>query len=235
MTSPIHPIAARPRTRRALLVGALGGIGAWAASAVGRASPARAEGETIVVGGEYTTATTLTSITNNANLNHVFQASSASSGIGVIGTSANNVGIYGNSTQGIGLWGDSNVSGQPAVIGRAAGNATGVLGFSGYGNGGVPPVKANTGVYGLAEQGTGSKGVWGNSPKGHGIHGQSADGWAGFFDGKVFTNRYIELVEMATPRVPNSNRARLFLRDRNGQTQLCVRFHNGTVRVLAAS
>jgi hypothetical protein len=76
--------------------------------------------------------------------------------------------------------------------------------------------------------------VWGKSPRGHGLHGESSTGWAGYFDGRILTTRYHELVEIHTPAAPGSNHARLFIRDNgNGKTQLCVRFHTGAVKVLA--
>jgi hypothetical protein len=90
-----------------------------------------------------------------------------------------------------------------------------------------------TGVYGFAVQDSSSKGVLGRSPAGHGIHGESTAGWAGYFDGRVLVRRYAELVEIATPSAPGSNHLRLFARDKDGKTQLCVRFHNGTIRVVA--
>jgi hypothetical protein len=78
--------------------------------------------------------------------------------------------------------------------------------------------------------------VIGESPAGHGLHGTSNSGWAGYFDGRVLTKRYHELVEMGTPPAPSNNHLRLFARDNgSGQTQLCVRFHNATIRVLATA
>ena len=66
MTAISQPESKFP-SRRALLAGALGGIGALAATVIGRASPARAEGETVVVGGEYLLATSRTIIANYTN------------------------------------------------------------------------------------------------------------------------------------------------------------------------
>jgi hypothetical protein len=78
--------------------------------------------------------------------------------------------------------------------------------------------------------------VSGTSAAGHGIHGQSSTGWAGYFDGRIFGNSYLELAERHNPSAPSSNRARLYVRDDgSGTTQLCVRFHNGTIRVLATA
>jgi hypothetical protein len=94
--------------------------------------------------------------------------------------------------------------------------------------------RKKTGVWGYADLGPYSKGVVGQSREGHGLHGNSGTGWAGYFDGRVLTNKYQELVEIHTPDAPVSNHARLFIRDNgSGKTQLCVRFHSGAVQVLA--
>jgi hypothetical protein len=50
----------------------------------------------------------------------------------------------------------------------------------------------------------------------------------------VYTTKWYELGEVATPAAPGANKARLFVRDNGaGKTQLCVRFATGTVKVLA--
>lgn len=54
-----------PRTRRTVLLGAVGGVAAWAAASLGRPRVAHAEGEGIAVGGEYDTATSVTRIANH--------------------------------------------------------------------------------------------------------------------------------------------------------------------------
>ncbi|HEX6474766.1 MAG TPA: hypothetical protein VF114_06735 [Candidatus Limnocylindria bacterium] len=174
------------RSRRALLAGALGGLGAWAAGAIGRASPTRAgvDGD-VVLGGSNTTGGT-TTIQN-------------------ISGSANTM-LFVSTSQGGTFFGVTDF-------------ADCITGFS----------QERTGVFGSG----GESGVSGNSHDGHGVHGESANGWAGFFDGKVFTNQFLELAEIRNPTAPKSNRARLFIRERDGGTQLCVRFHNGVIRVLA--
>ena len=58
-------------------------------------------------------------------------------------------------------------------------------------------------------------------------------GFAAYFHGKVFTDAFHELSEIATPAAPGANRARLFVRDVGGKTQLCVRFATGSVKLLA--
>jgi hypothetical protein len=300
MSAPVAILSSEPvqpdktaRSRRALLAGALGGIGAVIAGAVGRASPVRAEGEAMVVGGDYNDATSATILGNSTNTATVFLAQSTANGIGVYGFSNSNIGtkgesgsslgvsgvstsstgvagssttgngiigvsgsqagvkgvstsnfgVYGTATSGTGVRGESSSgtgiygytqsADNAALRTRNIGNGTGVIGVSGD----VEPVApTHTGVYGYAQQDSSSIGVWGVSANGHGVHGESDSGWAGYFDGKVFTNRFIELTEIAKPSTPDSNRARLFVRDNgSGHTQLCVRFHNGVVRILATA
>ena len=70
MTARINQIS--PRSRRALLAGAIGGLGVWAASAIGRAAPAEAAaGDPIRMGRlnlASSTATTLQTKTSRAAL-----------------------------------------------------------------------------------------------------------------------------------------------------------------------
>jgi hypothetical protein len=71
-------------------------------------------------------------------------------------------------------------------------------------------------------------------PSGLGVYGKTSTGYGGFFEGKVYTTKWYELTEISTPPNPVANRARLFLKDNGlGKTQLCVKFANGTVKVLA--
>ena len=128
-------------SRRALIAGALGGLGAWAAGVIGRAAPVRAEGENIVVGGEYLTAQSQTLIRNQTNGSAVFSAQSWSSGLAIYGKSDSGTGVYGESFSGNGLVGVSNTQSalnavsaaltQPAVLGLATGHSTAILGASG--------------------------------------------------------------------------------------------------------
>jgi hypothetical protein len=247
-------------SRRALLTGAAGALAGIAVSSLGRPQPVRAiDGEPVLVGGEYT-STSVTKITNSANADDVI-AGVSTSGVGVHGTSSSSTAVWGNSTSGngifgqsstsrgvwgtsssyigvqgssvsnIGVFGTSSAAAHPASLGLSQGNSTGVFGVSGPG---VPATKARTGVYGYAAQSGRSKGVWGHSPTGHGVHGSSGTGFAGYFAGKVFTTKFYEMKESGTPTAPGTNKARLFIRDNgSGKTQLCVRFHTGAVRVLA--
>ena len=99
----------------------------------------------------------------------------------------------------------------------------------------IPPAaKPKTGVFGYAAQDSSSRGVWGESPAGIGVYGRTTTGFAGYFQGKVFSSQFYEMVEIVTPAAPGANRARLFVRDVGGKTQLCVRFATGSVKLLAA-
>lgn len=286
MTAILHP-ESPPTTRRALLVGALGGIGVWATSFVGRVSPTRAtdgqaviqaadnsgSGSTLVrsstttafqgladatsgatygvrgrnsstdgagvyglAGATSGSSTGVLGITNSPNGASVWGDStlgSASTSIGVRGDSDANYGVVGLSTSGIGVGGSSVASDQPGIAGRSNSNSTGVLGYSGSGGIPLPPAKAKTGVYGYASQDSGSKGVWGESAAGHGVHGSSTGGYAGYFAGKVYTSKFVEMTEISAPAAPGANKARLFLRVNGvGKTQLCVRFQSGGVQVI---
>ena len=225
MTASVQP-ETTSSSRRALLAGALGGLGAWAASAIGRASPVRgAEGEAVFVGGDYTatTATGFTTTTASALLGI------SDSAVGVTGSSSSYIGVYGNSSTGTGIRGSSLATDQPAIFSKSFGDSTAVLGVSG---GADPTAKPKTGVYGYANQDSTASAVYGLSPLGVAIRGHTASGYAGYFEGRVYTNAFYELGEVATPAAPLANRARLFVRDSAGKTQLCVRFHTGAVQVI---
>ena len=237
MTASLQPDL-KSSSRRALLAGALGGIGAWAASAIGRASPVKAEGQAIVVGGEYPDATSVTKISNLTNGNPVLQANSTS-GHAVEGFSTQSLGVYGSSTLGTGVYGDSDsgrgVTGvSDSSIGVFANSVTNTGLYGASGSGSLPAAKAKTGVYGYATQDNFSRGVTGESPAGIGVYGISTTGYGGYFGGKVYTTQFYELSEIAAPAAPLANRARLFLKDNGaGKTQLCVRFNTGAVQVIA--
>ena len=249
MNASLQPQSASS-SRRAVLLGALGGIGAWAAAAVGRPARARAtDGDAMLVGGGYSASNT-TELTNSTNATTIFSGVSVSgialsgesgSAIGVRGSSVTDtgvygssaatavrgdssdyIGVYGQSTSYIGVAGFSSANDRPGSSGQSAGDSTGVQGFSGAAT--LPAAKPKTGVYGYAGQDSNSKGVYGESPA----------GYAGYFAGKVYTTKFHEMTEITAPAAPGANKARLFLKDSgSGKTQLCVRFNTGAVQVLA--
>jgi hypothetical protein len=67
----------KPSSRRALLAGALGGIGALAATVIGRADPVHGSDPNDVVLGASNTANSRTSIHNFSNSQTVFWGESA--------------------------------------------------------------------------------------------------------------------------------------------------------------
>lgn len=222
-------------SRRALLAGALGGLGAFVASAIGRSGQVRAGVDGDVVLGTSNTAATETSISNSTTNAPVFSASTFGSGQAIKASSASGVGVQAESLTGsIGVLGYASATTQPAVLGQGLGDATGVQGHSGGIGTTVPAAKPMTGVFGYAAQGTSSRGMWGESPAGIGVYGRTTTGFAGYFQGKVFTSSFHEMLEITTPSAPGTNRARLFVRDNGaGKTQLCVRFATGSVKLIA--
>jgi len=199
-----RPVTIKPNSRRALLAGALGGIGAWAASVIGRASPAQAaNGDPIYIGAN-NYGTSETRLGNTAPSAVAFRADSGSgNGFGVIGTADNGYGVYGSAstgrgvygtstnyrgvegttTTGIGMYGSSG-SGEGILGTSDAANLSAIRGYSGGNSTGLlgtsgtpnPGAKPKTGVYGYAVQDAGSRGVWGYSRQGQGVRGQAANG-----------------------------------------------------------
>ena len=95
-----------PRARRAILLGAVGGLAAAFASAIGRASPVAAtDNETVQVGHTYS-ATTTTRIDATGGADAIYGTSD--SGNGVEGYSGSGYGVHGQSAASIGVYGFSN-------------------------------------------------------------------------------------------------------------------------------
>jgi hypothetical protein len=178
MTASIQPESKTP-SRRALLAGALGGLGALAASAIGRASPVRAApGDPVLVDGTHS-GTGTTQITSTGS--PAFGATSLTAGADAILGSANAV-----TGGGIGVTGETSSVAGTGVYGLAAavsGTTYGVVGqnnsSSGLGVAGSANAVsgANVGVQGrsLSTSGTG---VLGNaqavSGTTYGVQGRSA-------------------------------------------------------------
>ena len=142
MTAPLSSIQSATRSRRALLAGALGGLGAVAATAVGRVSPVRAaNGDAVTVGNSFT-GTSNTTITTSGNsawagnssavgADAVFGNATALTGPswGVRGMSASAAGsgVVGQATSGTGTtFGVQGISISPAGNGVLASNVAGV-------------------------------------------------------------------------------------------------------------
>jgi hypothetical protein len=155
-TLPTVPEAKSP-SRRAVLAGALGGLGALAASAIGRASPVHAGTDGDVVLGMGNVGANTTSIVNSANSNDVFEVIS-DSGNSVTGISGSSVGIYGQSTSSSGVYGQTN-------------SGSGVRGHGSSGSGVRGHGSSGYGVFGVSDS---SDGVQGQSTSHSGVAGISA-------------------------------------------------------------
>lgn len=231
-------------TRRALLAGVLGGVGAWVAGAIGRASHVEAaNGDPVLVGQSHTgtSSTTIFSTGSPAAITgHISSTTGTSAGVSGHSSSSSGRGVLGaaNLTVGrnYGVWGQTSSPDGVAVVGWNPSLNAGVVGISGFTGPSSVPQARRTGVFGYADGNTGStgRGVWGRSSEGRGVMGTTDTGYAGYFQGRVFMDSYVELAEIGNASAPGSNRARLFVRDNgSGKTQLCVRFHTGAVRTLA--
>jgi hypothetical protein len=164
MTVTLQPETKSP-SRRALLAGALGGIGAWALSAIGRASPVRGAGDDsspILVGSTFLDVRTGTYLSDSATSAPVFSAVSSSAGgqgggIGLTGSSGSWIGVLGTSDSGPGVRGTS--SSNVAVNGISS-SSLGVWGSSTSGTGVLGSSTSNSGVNGIS---TSNVGVYGAS------------------------------------------------------------------------
>jgi len=194
------------RSRRAILFGAIGGAAAFAAGGLGRAAPvSAADGNPIVIGSPNTASST-TFLTNSTTVNAVFQAvhtgaatalggvsssgtgmsGSSTTGIGVHGLSDSTIGVRGfcptgrgvagTSSEGIGVYGESGSTTKAAIVAISYENSTGLVASSGDGS--IPAAKPKTAVYAEALQDSTSRGVWGFSPAGLGVYGESSSGRA---------------------------------------------------------
>jgi hypothetical protein len=177
-------------SRRAWLIGALGGLGALVASAIGRPLPVRAgtDGD-VVLGGTNvvtsdvgTTTVYSTDATNgfggiNANGGAIHPTAGTDVGIfgtsyvgnGVLGMSHGGSGVYGSSTSSNGVVGSSTSATDSGVWGSNTGGGYGVAGSTG---------------------GATTAGVWGvNSSSGIGVRATSASGNALQVEGKASFSR----------------------------------------------
>jgi len=140
MTSPVNSIQSATRSRRALLAGALGGLGAIAATAVGRVSPVRAANGDPVLVGQSQSGISATSLSSTGSPGLIVSSSFTPGGTGLRGFTGAEQGIgvqgLGHGAEGIGLDGQATA---------AAGANYGVMGQS------ASP--AGAGLFGLATGG----------------------------------------------------------------------------------
>lgn len=120
------------RSRRAVLMAGASGLAAMVAGVLGRASPVRAEGEAMHVGGDYLEATSATQLKNTTTDNDVLIATSTKGGRGVYGKSTGHSGVEGQTLadwphagvrgftlqeRGTGVRGDNESAGTIGILG----------------------------------------------------------------------------------------------------------------------
>ena len=145
------------RSRRSILFGAMGGVAAGVAAAIGSSVPADAA-PTYVKLGDINQAIHRTTIVNTEN-----------SGLFA---SANNgaIGVEGDSDYGSGVFGFVTSSGGVGVDGRNGHGGVGVRGYSSSTNETVSSYQEPIGVHGIANQGANAVGVYGESDSGRGAY-----------------------------------------------------------------
>ena len=171
-------VPATPRSRRALLAGAVGGLGAWLAAAATRIAPAdAAAGDSLVIGSQTNNAGTADTqlITNSTVI--AFKLLQNGPGTALMGyatpTSGATRGVYGrtDSPTGFGVQArNAGASGTGAAIQGIGGNNDGVVGTTEF-HAGVKGIAS--GGYGV--HGSGQTGVFGTtSSSGYGVYGQTS-------------------------------------------------------------
>ena len=151
----VNPSA--PRSRRAILASALGGLGAVVASRLIKPETVSANpGDAVLVDGTFSGAGT-TAI-----------SSTATTGAAIDGSTADATGLKGSSTDNT-----------PVPDFSVASNRTGVIGAAGATDIVEKEISANTdevGVYGFSTTSANSSGVWGDSFDGTGVSGTGGTG-----------------------------------------------------------
>ena len=121
-------MTAQPETksasRRAIVTGALAGVGAWVAGAIGRASPARADGENIQIGGDYATAMSRTALTNETNNETVWYLYNSHQGTALYALSNSGIGVNAISNFSSGVY----AVGKPAITADPSGQGYAIVG-----------------------------------------------------------------------------------------------------------
>jgi hypothetical protein len=153
-----------PRSRRALIAGAFGGVTAWALGALGRPAPARAAGDPVLLG--------TTSYASDPTIVHNYSSKTAL--VGHSGTSMadtmpapvvlpGKVGVYGFANQDADAEGVHGYSQHGIGVHGFSDEKIAVYGSTGYG----------TGVYGSSTTGDA---VWGVTSDGVGMHAWTTNG-----------------------------------------------------------
>jgi hypothetical protein len=204
-----------PRSRRALLAGVVGGLGAWLASAAQRAMPAEAAvGDPIRIG----------QVTSGGGSSTEVRARTTQSVLRTVQVGGG-TGIRVESTTGT------------AVKGMAGSRGTGVLGHSPNHIGVLATTDTGVSINARAF-GTNSIALFGDARGTNALAvlalGPShLDGDVTIL-GRLFVTDPVTFGPTSAPQSPSSGHVRLYARDNGwGKTQLCVQFANGKVQLLA--
>ena len=182
-------------SRRALLLGASGAVGALTMHTLGRPIAVEATHGDVHLGSTNTATETTwiqttnrTAIAGHSDAVHGVHGSSGS-GNGLNGDSQTGHGVYGSSNASTGVYGQSGAASGAAVFGNALTGGAGVFGHSGDGIN-IPAPAANTGVAGHADIDAEAVGVRGSSPTGRG----------GVFNGHAAQVRLLPSAAASHPR-----------------------------------
>jgi hypothetical protein len=233
----------RPRSRRALLASAFGGLAAGVAAALGHPRAAEAAaGSALIIGSSTNNAgTSNTILTTNSSI-VAFELIQNGGGTALMGYATPSTGPT------RGAYGRSNSANGFGVQGRNAGavGAGAAVQAIGFNNDGVQatcewPSRDAVNAVHLA----GGNAVRGNSADGIGVYAISVNGsgllaqtqgpgWAGEFNGRAKIDSYFQMSAVGAPGNATAGTARLFARDNGGKTELCVIFPSGTLQVIKA-
>jgi hypothetical protein len=193
------------RSRRALLAGALGGLGAWAAATAAKVEPAAAAaGDPIRMGRlnrAFGTRTELQTSTEKSG----FLVRQLGGGAAIRAESEAGRALMGvTGPSGTGVWARAK---NRYAVDALSENGIGVMAYGG-----------DTGVQAIGQIGLYATGGT----------------MAARFDGRVGHVGFYDLFEVLEPESPPGNAARLFMRDNgSGKKQLCVKFGTGAAQVVA--
>jgi hypothetical protein len=215
-TTKVNAAEDRPRSRRALLAGVVGGLGAWLVSAAQRAMPVEAgTGDPVRIGQVLGGGVSTTGL--RAQTHHpAFRAVQMGGGTGIHGESKSGRAVVGISgPQGTGVHGYS-----ASNVGVFAGTDTGVcVNARAAGNGSIA-------LFGDA-RGTNSIALLAFGPS-------QLDGDVAIVGRLIVTDPTSLGQTSASQAAPSSGQVRLFARDNGrGKTQLCVQFASGEVQIVA--
>ena len=214
-TTNLNEAVDNRRSRRALLAGVVGGLGAWLASAAQRAMPVEASAGTPIQAGRSNSgggfSTELRANTNQPT----FRAIQLGGGTGLRAEATNG----------------------RAVMATAGNRGTGVSAFSPNHIGVLATTDTGIGVNARAD-GLNSIALFGDA-RGTNALSLLAQGPSHLegdvtIVGRLFVTQPLTIGQTAAPQMPSSGQMRLFARENGwGKTQLCVQFASGAVQALA--